>query len=550
MVMTRYDKVVGLARCIDAARGRASAAGKDKEADPDAYREEHGRCPDGYEYDPLSDTCEPKDAEPEDTEDTERKSEKQEPEDKGADEAKEEQKDEGKKPPPDRPPSPKTPGDWLDGRKARGDYLEQLFHDDPELYQQEADRMRESGELPDRETAEMLVKIKDIDDLPEDVLKDKEKLAKIIAQQDAQRRIEEMVLERAEQELKDLEKRREIALKAGKKPPKLDAFKFLNDIEQMYNRDMLGDSEKIEAILDEQEDEFIGIVSDAATKPGEPAYWWKKWWEKVTKPIPTWTPGESSAFEDLGFDKLVGGSAMKGMVTAGDAPSLHDLVLERKYPPTGDKAKDGQRWKSWNRFRERNSNAYNRFEEKHGHEAVKCEVCWKGTLRSKAHLVMTDDDLNVNAPGSEPRWVGPICWKLLLPDIKPYEVKDAKLRAEASVTAKTMTSPGITNMERGQIGFPPYDQDRKPRRHIADQPSGRPAFPPYDEVEPVEYTARDAQMQGFPPYDGKGGPHDTETVGLPPYNGKPAHKGRGFPPYHDGKSVYQHRRRTVDLAVK
>ena len=429
MVMTRYDKVVAIARLIDAAKGDS------EELKPDEYREKHGRCPDGYEYDPLTDKCmskegERKDEAPEEERDEETPDEEAQDERK-ADEEKdkaEETKDEA---PVERPPSPKTAGDWLDGRKARGDYLEKLFNDDPEQYQKEADRMRESGELPDRETAELLVKIKNVDDLPPETLRDKEKLAKIIAQQDAQRKIEEMVLEKAENELKNLEKRREIAIKAGKKPPSFDPLKFLNDIEEGYNRKLSGDTEQTRQILEDEADEFAKIVSDAATRPGEPAYWWKKWWEKVSRPIPVWTPGQSKAFDDLGLDKLTG----------------------------------------------------------------------------------------------------------------------ASFRRSSVKRAVAYTSPGITNMEPREIGFPPYDRDRKPRRYIADEPSGRPGFPPYDEVETVEYNDRDARMQGFPPYDGKGEPHDSETIGLPPYNRKPPHMGRGFPPYHDGQSVYEQRRRTVDLAV-
>lgn len=448
MVMTRYDKAVSLAQRIDAARGRKRAAKKKAKREaskskdsttlsPEKYREQHGRCPDGYEYDPLSDTCEPKDAEEKDEREEETRDAKDEAKDERQTDDKKAQDDQAKddtskdKAPLKPPPSPKTPGDWLDGRKERGDYLEKLFHEDFDKYKSEAKRMREAGELPDRDTAVMLSKIKNVDDLPKDVLQDKEKLAKVIAQQDAQRRVEELTLQHAEQKLKDLAKQREVALKAGKTPPKLNPFKFLNDIEEMYNRDLGVDPERVKQILDQEEDQFAQIVSDSATKPGEPAYWWKKWWEKVTRPIPVWTPGGSTAFEDLGLDKLTGASVR---------------------------------------------------------------------------------------------------------------------RSGVSTTART--SPGVTNMAPSEIGFPPYDRDRQPRRYIADQPSGRPAFPPYDEVVTVEYKDRDARMQGFPPYDGKGEPHDSETIGLPPYNKKKPHKGRGFPPYHDGSSVYEHRRRTVDLAVK
>ena len=56
-------------------------------------------------------------------------------------------------------------------------------------------------------------------------------------------------------------------------------------------------------------------------------------------------------------------------------------------------------------------------------------------------------------------------------------------------------------------------------------------------------------MQGFPPYSKVEEPFDSKTVGFPPYNEKPAHMSRGFPPFHDGKSVYDHREEAVEHAV-
>ena len=112
------------------------------------------------------------------------------------------------------------------------------------------------------------------------------------------------------------------------------------------------------------------------------------------------------------------------------------------------------------------------------------------------------------------------------------------------------TSPGITNMAPTEIGFPPYDTERVPRRFTPEGPSGRGAFPPYDEFVPYEDPARDASMKGFPPYDGKGGTGDSATIGLPPYNGKQPHMSRGFPPFADRKSVYKERKEAVEEAVR
>lgn len=491
--MDRRAKVVVIAERIEAARGKlakqkAERDAQDRERDeeemkPDDYRKEHGRCPDGYEYDPFEDKClerEPQPGEPADEPEPEK------------DEPTEEPKDEKPEPEGDKPAdAPKEgeakkfkPADTPEGRKKqrqeRRAKLRKLMDTSPKEYKKEVARMRASGELPDRKTSEMLAQIPDADSLPEEVLNDKEKLQEIIEQQDAQREHEEMILRKTEKALKDFERKRQRALDKGKRPPTLEPAKLLQDIEEQYGRKLPERSEKVNKMLEEEADDFFKMVDDSASNPASPQYWWKKWFEKVTTPLPTWTPGgrnqpKASVVDVL--DDVAAELQQRGSHISADVDRATDALLEPRQ--TGRVADLGAENGSW-------------------------------------------------------------------PE------RDAlleQMRAEQSV-AKTLTSPDVTDMEPKELGFPPYDRERPVPKHVPNEPSGRLAFPPYDTFEPVEDKARDAKMQGFPPYDGKGEIHDSETVGLPPYNKKKPHMGRGFPPYRDGKSVYKHRKEAVDEAVK
>lgn len=456
--MDRRRKVVALARAIEA--GRAEAAdlvekkekrdAADRESDvktmkPDEYRQKHGRCPPGHQYDPLSDTCESSDPEPGEPKSEQTKEERQE-EKREARERQEERKEEREERKEEKDePAGKPTEEQLTKRKERREKLKKLFDEDFEGYQKEVARMRETGELPDRETSALIAKVKNVDDLPDEVLKDKKKLQKVIEQQAAQREHEELVLKKTEEKLKDLERQREVAEKAGKEPPKINPVKLFRSIEEQYGRPLV-DSPEREKKLKQSED----LLSDVLLRNDEtldrPSYELKKWFERLLKPVPKWTPG--------------------GGATA---------------------SREGQ-------------------------------------MELMAALDSIADELEARG-------------------------RDASLIDRvAEVVART--SPGITNMAPTEIGFPPYDKERPARRHMPGEPSGRSAFPPYDEFVPYEDTARDASMQGFPPYDGKGGAHDTETIGLPPYNNKLPHMGRGFPPFAERKSVYKERKEAVEEAVR
>lgn len=465
--MDRRQKVVAIVQQIEAAKGKLAKKKEERDAadrkedaeklSPDDYRKEHGRCPNGYEYDPFEDTCLPTEDGPQP------KGEEPEPEPEDKDDKEDESKDEKpEEPKPEGEPEKFKPADTPEERKQqrqqRRQKLQKLFAQNPKAYAKEVKRMRESGELPDRKTSELLSQIDDVDSLPEEILNDKEKLQEVIEQQDTQRYHEELVLKKTERALQDFERERQRALDKGKRPPRLEPFKLLQDMERQYGRKLPGDTERMEKILEEEADDFAAMVSDSAQNPGSPSYWWKKWFEKVTAPLPVWTPG--------------------------------------------------------------------------------------GRKQPKASVVAVLDDVAAELQSRGAMHVS------VAVDAASERLLTTAVRRPTATTAKTMTSPGVTNMEPTELGFPPYDKQRPVPKHVPNEPSGRLAFPPYDAVETVEYRDRDAKMQGFPPYDGKGEIGDSETVGLPPYNKKKPHMGRGFPPYHDGKSVYKHRREAVDEAVK
>lgn len=466
--MDRRAKVVAIAERIEAAddlrklKDERDAQERKEDAEdlkPDDYRKEHGRCPNGYEYDPFDDKCLPTEKAPDEAAEDER--EEQEREEKEREREKEKKdKPADKKEEPAKEGEPEkfkwadTPEERKGQRKARREKLEKLFEQDPDGYDREVERMRASGEMPDEATSQLLAQVDKIESLPEEILNDKEKLTEIIEQQDAQREHEEMMVEKTEMMLKDFEKQRQRALDAGKRPPKLNPKKLLVEVERMYGRKLPKRSKKMDKVLEEEKDVFSEMVSDSGQNPGTAPYRWKKWFERMTAPLPTWTPGgrETSVW------------------TSSVADVLDDVAVELE-------------------------------------------------RRGSAHIAAAVD------------------------------LASESLSTATAVTAKTLTSPNVTDMEPRELGFPPYDQDRPVPKHVPNEPSGRLAFPPYDKVETVEYKERDARMQGFPPYDGKGEPHDTETIGLPPYNSKPPHMGRGFPPYRDGKNVYEQRQETVDYAV-
>jgi hypothetical protein len=455
--MDRRAKVIAIAERIEAADGRLadkkSAREKeerDRDAEnlqPDEYRDRHGRCPPGYKYDADREGCQKSD-DPDDRPDEKDEAAEPDTKDRSADK------------PADESDEDKL-AKQVEKRKARREKLSRLFEEDFQGYQNEVARMRETGELPDRETSELLVQIDKIDDLPDEVLNDKEKLREIIEQQAAQRDHEERVLERTEQALQDHAKKVEIAKKAGKQPPRLSPLKLLQDIEEQFGRPLPARTEKTDKILTDQADMLSDIVSESAANPGQPSYWMKKFFARLTRPIPKWKPFESPRAGDLGLEKLLGASVTKERHMS-DIVAVLDMVAE--------------------------------------------ELERRGSSEAS--------------------------------------------RVDAAVAELEGGEREVTAASETEIGFPPYDQERTPQRHIPDEPSGRAGFPPYDDQEPGTDLARDAKMKGFPPYDGKGGFRDDTTVGLPPYDGKEPHVGRGFPPYRDGKSVYDQRREAVEQAVE
>ena len=114
-------------------------------------------------------------------------------------------------------------------------------------------------------------------------------------------------------------------------------------------------------------------------------------------------------------------------------------------------------------------------------------------------------------------------------------------RSSAAVTATRRWD----DRSSWQVGFPPYDQDRIPRSHLPDEPSGRHGFPPYGDFDvQAPRVERDLKIEHFPPYQKVDAPLHVDNVGFPPYNDKEPKtksykKGHddprpGFPPYNLG----------------
>jgi 2'-5' RNA ligase len=130
-------------------------------------------------------------------------------------------------------------------------------------------------------------------------------------------------------------------------------------------------------------------------------------------------------------------------VTAATGPSIHDLlsnVMFEGLPP--DKRRiAAQRFR---RMRERNMDAF--IQEKDRDKFVLCELCYRKTKRDRAHVVMTDEDLTVNAPNSRPRHIGPYCWKKLKAELARYEVKDPAVTTAG--TTMTVIAGGLAVGDR------------------------------------------------------------------------------------------------------
>lgn len=358
--MERREKVVGLARLIEARRGSKrlhkkkakqakERAERDREAeereeeqlreDPEAYREEHGRCPDGYRWDEKESTCVLVD--PEKKQEAEDEQDDQERDQREAEKDKEKAKREkmglqklGRKKPPGEPgtdvvkrdagPLTKDKGRALDKtdeqkveeRRARSAKLLSLLDKDVDAYMTEVDRMRDAGLLPDEKTAELLSRTPDPDGLPDRIRNDPVALKKIIRQQDEAREHEERVLRKMDRYLKNYERTKELAEQQGKKVAPLDPLKMFNELEHMYGRS-LPRTPKTDEFIAKNKSKLAEGYREAKTKPAEPAYWFKKLFQRITRPLPRW---QAKASNHMGSGNVLEQPAGKVVVESTPFP--------------------------------------------------------------------------------------------------------------------------------------------------------------------------------------------------------------------------------------
>lgn len=299
MTHERVARVRELAAVIEAARLRAPCRifAQQGDDDPDAYREEHGRCPDNYNWDEEEQTCVPTGGD--DDEAVDEKPAAEEPTE-----------------PEPTEPEPKKPTKKLEvkttkpeteqQRKKREAKLWDLFRSDPEQYRQEVARMRDDGRLPDRETAELLVKVDDVDSLPPKIRRSPKRLRQVIEQQEAQRQHEKRVLDETTRYLENFEAERERAIESGKKPAKLNVLKLLSDLDQQYGR-RVADNKSAE-LLQQHGDKLAKGFGSAKPKPGSLSYRLRTFFERLVRPLPRWKP----------FAK----AAVMAQVDVSDAPRL------------------------------------------------------------------------------------------------------------------------------------------------------------------------------------------------------------------------------------
>lgn len=246
---------------IDTELSKAAEEGPD----PDAYRAEHGKCPKGYRYNEEEAQCAPIDVK--DVSDKE-----------GA--------VPGEK--PEAPTQTRPKRRYLSEERHRE--LDELAKKDWASYESEVDRLRQEGVLPDRETAKLLVQIEKVDDLPDDIRKDPGKLREVLEQQEAQRRHEENTLSKTVAYLEQFAKEKKRAELRGEKPPRLNTLKMLTDVEELYGRNLGFDKEMTAKEIDASQDLFAKSL--VGPKPNTRAWKIRKWFERLLKPLPVWTPGK------------------------------------------------------------------------------------------------------------------------------------------------------------------------------------------------------------------------------------------------------------------
>lgn len=364
----------------------ATVRGAGEKLKPDAYREKHGKCPRGFQFDRKAGKCVPKGGTPTDQpedapdqdldqpEEAPKKKRKLTPEQKALKQKLKEKQQ--KKQAPQKEKEQQQREAKKESQKLMRDLrrkdlpvaeknklLTQLSGKNWNAYRQEVDRMRESGELPDEETAEMMVTIKGFDDLPDDVKNDKEKLREVLTQQQGQREHEKRVIQKQMKYLKDFDDKNELAVERGDKPEPLNIIQMMTKINQDLGRELATMPEEVAKALKGDEDLLLRSLVRTAPKPGSRGSKLKKWFEKITQPLPDLSPvwdrlGARSSFEGDVMSKQRRVKAVRRtqalLDTVADtleqrgALKLSRLVdAEASGLPEADKLPDGEKAKKW-----------------------------------------------------------------------------------------------------------------------------------------------------------------------------------------------------------
>jgi hypothetical protein len=372
VTVTRREHVARIASLVEAGRGskrqKKKAAKKKaekqrmkeqqgKEDSPEKYREEHGKCPKGYNWDSGENKCvqtggdqvQPKEEAPKDKggyegviddllsdeepsapslEDKKKpsktpslegpteKPKKQKDLKKELQRKQQEKKQKERKSPErqERIKQKQENKEWTKKVKTLQDknvpmeektpILNELSKKDKKAYDKEVQRMRDEGELPDKKTAELLVQVRGMKDLLKKdpgLKNDPERVKEIIEQQKAQRDHEKRMIERQRQFLENFAEEKELAEIRGDPPPKLDPNTFALTTEALFGRDFDQATMKEAEELGGDDDDIDNWLEDTVNRrqPNRKSKF-GKWLEKLFKPLPEFEDQRSarSSWED------------------------------------------------------------------------------------------------------------------------------------------------------------------------------------------------------------------------------------------------------------
>lgn len=374
----RSAKVRYHASILEAESDFAKSA--EEKVKPDEYREQHGKCPRGFRFDEGEQKCVPsgegEEAPPGEPEEKPKKKltpeqqklkkklrkkqiekkerEKESPEKKKALEEKESKKKAAKQMRDLR--NPRIP------MKEKQALLDDLANKNWDAYQKEVERLRETGELPDRDTAELMMKIKDLEDLPEEWKTDKNILRERVDQQQALREHKKRVVQKQLKYLENFEENNRLAEERGEQPQKLNLMKMMADIEKELGAPPVvtpippKEIKEAGKILSEDEGALRDILKGIAPKPGSRASRARKVLDRIFQPLPDLSPfweklfGARSSFEgDIMLNRIMAtlDDVAEELERRGDRKLASLVDAEASGLPEADKLPDGEKSQPW-----------------------------------------------------------------------------------------------------------------------------------------------------------------------------------------------------------